>query len=168
MQIKIVRRDIDSMCDNPEQLSDFMSFIKYADFTRLKSPLETFISHSGSCHDQVMLEFQELFDMRLSPCAKFIMAVEEDGQGGETHSFVYYEQDGDYYWLENAWEDMRGIHKYNSEAELIEAVMFSFGQRVPYDKLYIADFAPAEHTIGEDLETLVDICMNSAEEYEIS
>lgn len=167
MKLNFSKKGTDSMCDTPDQLMELMSHIQYSDFTRLKSPLETFISTNGSCHDQVMLEFQELFDMGLSPRAKFIMAVEEDGQGGETHSFVYFEFDGDYYWLENAWEDMRGLHKYNSEAELIEAVMFSFGQRVPYNRLYIADFAPAEHTIGEDLETLVDTCMNTAAEYEI-
>ena len=167
MKINFSKKYTESMCDTPDQLLDLMSHIGYSDFSRLKSPLETFITTSGSCHDQVMLEFQELFDMGLSPRAKFIMAVDEDNQGGETHSFVYYEVDGKYFWFENAWEDMQGIHEYDSEAELIDAVMYAFGQRVLFDRLYIADFVPADHVIGEDLDTLVDICMNSAEEYKI-
>ena len=106
--------------------------------------------------------------MGLAPHAKFIMTVDDEGLGGETHSFVYYVSGDIYYWFESAWEDMRGIRKYHSKAELLDAVMFAFGQRVPFDKLYIADFIPEEHTIGEELDTFVDICMNSAEEYEIS
>ena len=69
--------------------------------------------------------------------------------------------------IENAWEELRGIREYYSEDELIDSVMFVFGRRNGFDHLYLADFIPEEHSIGEDLDTFVDICMDSAEEYEI-
>ena len=158
----------DSMCDTPEQLSEMMSHIKYTGFTSLKSPLETFLTTCGSCHDQVMLEIQELYDMGLLPVGKFIMAVDAQGQGLETHSFVYYVIDNEYYWFENAWEDLAGIHVFSDYDDMLDSVMFAFSRRLDYDKLYLADFIPEQHTIGEDLDTLVDICMNSAREYKIT
>ena len=101
----------------------------------------------------------------MNPHAKFIMAVDEFDQGLETHSFVYFEFGGKWYWFENAWGDMRGVREFPTYREMIDAVMFAFGQRTDFDKLYIADFNPEEHTPGEDLATLVDVCMNSADEY---
>lgn len=168
MKISVCRHNVDTMCENAKQLVELMGHIGYAEFTRLKSPLEVFLTTCGSCHDQVMLEHQELYGMGLDPQAKFIMAVDSDGQGMETHSFTYFKEDDKWYWFENAWEDLKGLHEYSSEDELIDSVMSAFGKRNDFDKLYIADFNPGEHTIGEDLETLVDICMNSATEYEIT
>lgn len=155
----------DSMFDNVPALLDFMSDIEYIPYTKLMNPLEVILTKQGSCHDQVMLELRKLTEMGLSPKAKFIIAVDEYGQGLETHSFVYYKNGGEYYWVENAWLDQRGIHTYTDYNEMIDAVMFAFGQRTDFDTLYIADFIPEEHKVGEDLDELVDICMNSAEEY---
>ena len=167
MRFKI-SQNTDSMCDTPEQLVEMMSHIQYQDFTKLMSPLEVFLTASGSCHDQVMLEMQELYNMGLKPIGKFIMSVDEFGEGEETHSFVYYKIGKRWYWFENAWEEFAGIHEYSNEQELIDSVMFAFGRRNGFVNLYIADFNPADHTIGEDLDTLVDICMNSAELYEVN
>ena len=167
MKISVCRHNTGSMCKNAKQLVELMEHVRYTEFTRLKSPLEVFLDTSGSCHDQVMLEYQELDSMGLDPQAKFIMAADADGQGLETHSFVYFFDSDKWYWFENAWEDLKGLHEYSSEDELIDSVMFAFGRRTDFDKLYIADFNPDEHTIGENLESLVDICMNSAVEYKI-
>lgn len=151
----------------PEQLLNGMSEIKYSDFIYLMSPTEVLVSKEGSCHDQALLEITELSSMGLEPKAKFLMSVDFYGQGGETHSFVYYEKGGYWYWFEHAWSDLTGIRKYHSEDELISSVILAFGKRVGFDRLYIADFEPEDHSIGEDLSTFVDICMNSAEEYQI-
>ena len=150
---------------SPEALLDFMQSIQYSEFIALMSPIEVVIHKFGSCHDQAMLEMQELQEEGLNPIAKFIMSVDEDMQGQETHSFVYYPLDGKWYWFENAWEDVRGIREYENEQELIDSVMFAFGRR-NFGKLYIADLIPSEHSVGEDLQTFVDICMNSAQEYQ--
>ena len=95
----------DAICDTPVQLLSLMSHIAYSDFEKLMSPLEVLLTSHGSCHDQVMFEMQELYDMGYSPKSKFIIAVDKDGQGQETHSFAYYEDNGKWYWFENAWED---------------------------------------------------------------
>ena len=152
---------------SPESLLEHMEEFRYIEFTSLMSPLEVLINKQGSCHDQVMLEMQELAEEGFNPKAKFIIAVNSDGQGQETHSFVYYYYDGSWCWFENAWKDLRGIRRYSTEDELLDSVMFAFGERNAFDILYIADFIPSEHYVGEDLQTLVDVCMNSAEEYKI-
>ena len=147
----------------PEQMLSAMSGLDYVEFTQLMAPDEVIMMNEGSCHDQTMLEYDELECEGLSPAAKFIMAVDKDNIGGETHSFVYWVENGKAYWFENAWEDYRGIHEFDSEADLIEAVVDAFTERNPRKYIYISDFNPAEHTIGEDLDTFVDICMNNAE-----
>lgn len=158
-----------SISGTPEKLLEMLSHIWYKDFSRLMSPLEVFISCCGSCHDQSMLEFQELSDMRLDPKAKFILAVDENGNGLETHSFVYFNRDNKFCWIENAWEEMRGLHWFSSYDDMIRYIMTKFIERVNSAKSYfLADFNPDEHTIGENLDELVDICMNSAHEFEPS
>ena len=68
---------------------DFMKTIKYSEFTHLMSAEQVRTSKKGSCHDQVMLELDELKAAGFKPKAKYIMAVDDNGQGGETHSFAF-------------------------------------------------------------------------------
>jgi hypothetical protein len=136
------------------------------------SSIEVLVLKEGSCHDQVMLEYSALSDMGLHPKAKFIMSVDANDNGEETHSFVYFKETGTCYWFENAWKDRRGVYKFGSEKELIKTVMHDFVIRLGLHddsstKLYIAEFNPDEHTIGEDLATLVSNCMANAKEYEL-
>lgn len=155
------------MLESPEALLHVMKGIVYAGFVTLMSPDVVLATGMGSCHDQALLEYQELNRMGFSPIAKFIMSVDEYGQGEETHSFVYYNVGDKWYWFENAWRDLSGIREYHSEAELIDSVMFAFGRRNGFDRLYIADLIPREHKAGETLPEFVNICMNHATEYQI-
>lgn len=83
-----------------------------------------------------------------------------------THSYVYV-PDGQYvYWIENAWEDESGVHRFNSVEEIEEYITQRhidgyWGDVDNYDSVVFSDFDLYEHTYGEDLQTLVDICMNS-------
>ena len=45
---------------------------------------------------------------------------------------------------------------------MFDFIIDAFMNRNPNKHIYIADFIPEEHTIGEDLQTLVDICMDDA------
>lgn len=155
------------MFESVEELLEFMNSINYCEFINLQAPLVTYITLQGSCHDQTVFELQELYNLGLTPKAKFIITVDENGQGLETHSFAYFEFDSSWYWFENAWKDMRGIHEFDTFEEMIDTIMQSFAERLDYDSLYIADFVLEEHSIGEDLDTLVDVCMNSAKEYNL-
>lgn len=151
-----------SLTSSPNQLLNLMSEIQYKEFDTLMSTAEVLNTLSGSCHDQVMVELDELTKQGLNPIGKFIMAVDIDNVGGETHSFVYWLQNGKAYWFEHAWEDFAGIHEFESEQDLLEYVIDMFTNRNPGQYIYLGDFIPQEHKIGEDLQTLVDICMEDA------
>ena len=151
-----------SKLKTPTQLSKFMSTFTYKDFDKLMSPEEVYLTKSGSCHDQVMFELAELKNIGIHPVAYFLMAMGKDNVGGETHSFVCWVTGNRAYWFENAWEDHRGITIFNNEMELLESVWKAFSERVPHHYLYFADFLPEEHTVGEDLDTLVNTCMKHA------
>lgn len=147
---------------NPEQLSDYMWDFGYSKFTTLMSPEDVLITRHGSCHDQAFLALTELDAMGLFPKAKFIMAVDKDGVGGETHTFVYWVDNNATYWFENTWEDYQGINEFESEQEMLDCIIEAFKLRNPRQYIYLASFDPDYHQIGEDLETFVDICMTDA------
>ena len=90
------------------------------------------------------------------------MAVDENNKGLETHSFVYYEIDGKFYWFESAWKEMQGIHQFDDYYTMIAYIAKNFKSRNNSHMLYISDFNPEEHTIGESLTQLVDTCMATA------
>lgn len=163
MKVKIKLNSNESIFKTPEMLLEAMAKFRYIDFTNLMSPLEVFLTLQGSCHDQVMFEYSELEEMGLKPHAKFLMIVDDNNRGLETHSFVYYIQDDKYCWFENAWEAQRGIHKFDSYDAMISYITEQYRPHVSNNKLYLADFIPAEHTIGESLGILVDTCMNTAQ-----
>lgn len=148
---------------NPKQLSNYLSRnIGYGEYTKLKSPEEVIRTKSGSCHDQVMLELKELQDMGLKPKAAFLMEYDpKTGQGGTTHSFVYFNQNGKSYWLENAWEDEAGLHEYDSESQLINDAFKKFKDTSTMPNSIMTDFG--KHSPGEDLQELVDISLENRE-----
>lgn len=143
-----------------------MSSFKYSEFTRLKSPDEVEKSKSGSCHDQVMYELRELRKMGLDPKAMFIMEVDEKtGQGGMTHSLVYFKDNNHTYYLENAWEGNRGLHVMKTDLDIKKRIKRahnngSFGAKSQFNTLLFSDFHEERHKIGEDLQELVDRCLD--------
>lgn len=104
----------------PEELSKWMkSNIHYANFTKLKSSDGVVESKSGSCHDQVVFEYNALKTMGKKPKILFFIAYREgSNQGGMTHSLVYYSEGNKVKWFENSWSGMEGIHTYDSLSDL--------------------------------------------------
>lgn len=104
----------------PEELSRWMrSNIHYANFSHLKSSNEVLTSKSGSCHDQVVFEYNELKKIGKKPKILFFIAYKEgSNQGGMTHSLVYYNENNKIKWFENSWSGLEGIHTYDSLSEL--------------------------------------------------
>lgn len=104
----------------PEELSRWMrSNIHYANFSHLKSSSEVLTSKSGSCHDQVVFEYNELKKMGKKPKILFFIAYKEgSNQGGMTHSLVYYNENNKIKWFENSWSGLEGIHTYDSLSDL--------------------------------------------------
>lgn len=104
----------------PEDLSKWMkSNVHYANFTKLKSSDGVAESKSGSCHDQVVFEYNALKNMGKKPKILFFIAYKEgSNQGGMTHSLVYYNEGNKVKWFENSWSGMEGIHTYDSLSDL--------------------------------------------------
>lgn len=104
----------------PEDLSKWMkSNVHYANFTKLKSSDGVAESKSGSCHDQVVFEYNALKNMGKKPKILFFIAYKEgSNQGGMTHSLVYYNEGSKVKWFENSWSGMEGIHTYDSLSDL--------------------------------------------------
>lgn len=104
----------------PEELFKWMkSNIHYANFTKLKSSDGVIESKSGSCHDQVVFEYNALKTMGKKPKILFFIAYREgSNQGGMTHSLVYYSEGNKIKWFENSWSGMEGIHTYDSLSDL--------------------------------------------------
>ena len=149
--------------NTPLQMMGFLKYLNYVDFTTLMSPEQVIESDSGSCHDQALFMLDELSLMGYESVSKFLMAVDDDDQGGETHTFVYCIIGSKFYWFENAWEDYQGMHDFNTEEELLTYVIDAFTNRNPNQYIYMGDFIPEDHTIGESLGVFVDICMENAE-----
>lgn len=147
--------------NNPQELSSFMKRkISYSEFTKLKSPAEVVSSGRGSCHDQVMLELNELRAMGIDAKAQFMIEYNpKTSQGGMTHSFVYFKRGGKTYWLENAWGGQEGLHEFNSLDDIKKDILNKhstgvFGSKKKYSNIEFSDFG--EHTPGESLQELVD------------
>lgn len=143
-----------------------MKNFKYKEFDKLMSPAQVEKTKSGSCHDQVMYEINMLKKAGIEASAKFVIALDNRGKGGDTHSFVYYKNpDGSVVWIENAWASQRGVNMFNNEKEMMQYVADHFNKKNG-EKVYISDFNADKHYIGEDLQTLVNIATaGDMEEY---
>lgn len=157
----------DKSASSPSGLKKILQKIKYKKFTKLMSPEDVLKKKQGSCHDQVMYEMSELRKMGIEPKGKFVMEYNDNGQGGMTHSFVYYKNGDKISWIENAWSKRAGITDYDS-MESIEADIRrahkngEFGNRSKYNRLIFSDFSDTDHKTGETLQDFVDICLRNA------
>ena len=156
----------DKKISSPAGLAKAVKKFKYKNYTKLMSPSEVSKTGKGSCHDQVMYVMSELRKMGLKPKAMFIMEADDKGQGGMTHSFVYF-QDGDkVVWFENAWQERSGITEYNSLNEIKAEIRKAhntgeFGNKSKYNNLIFSKFDDTKHKPGESLQEFVDVCLRS-------
>lgn len=106
----------------------------------------------------------ELRKMGLKPKGTFVMEVDDNGQGGMTHSFVHYKNGDKVSWLENAWSDRAGIKDYDSLSAIKREIKKahkdgSFGNGSKYRNLVWGTFDDREHKPGESLQELVNKCL---------
>ena len=121
---------------------------------KLRSPKETARMKTGNCHDQVLYELDQLKKGGHDAKAKFLIEVDsKTGQGGQTHSYVYYKDGKEFVWFENVWEDQKGEHRYNSEKELHDDVKKKFRANTSMDKIYDGDFKAKP---GDTLQDIVN------------
>lgn len=145
--------------------------IKYSNFTKLKSHDEVLKSKKGSCHDQVMFEYVELKKLGFSPKGLFIIEIDDKGQGGMTHSLVYYKKENSICWFENAWKNMAGITEPEEASvsgikKIIKELHESgdWGDIKKYPKIEFSTFSISSHKPGESLQQFIDICLKNINE----
>jgi len=148
---------------SPESLSNFMKSVKYKEFDTLMSPDEVRTQKRGSCHDQVMFEMDQLRKMGYDPKGCFVIE-HNNGNGGMTHSFAYYSNNGKVNWLENAWTERAGIKSYNSFEEIKNEIRKAhssgeYGDIANYPEIEFGEFNDLDHVPGETLQELVDKCL---------
>lgn len=85
----------------------------------LQLPYQIIQTGVGTCWDQVELirEFCEY--KKYISHTFFGIYNEPKNSNNPTHTFLVFEKGDKYFWIETAWYDNRGIHKYNSLDELI-------------------------------------------------
>lgn len=112
--------------DNPKELNDWMSKnIQYDHDNNwtLRSVYEVLTYKKGDCHDQTVYElfyFKKMWKSKYKPKAFFMITP----SGSATHSFLTYQEDGKYYWFENAWKKYKGINgPYSNLKELKRDVL---------------------------------------------
>ena len=80
----------------------------------VQSAEEVLESNIGTCWDQVELE-RDWFSNHNYIFKTLFLGFNVDYENTyPTHTFLLYENDNKWYWFENAWEDERGIHEFNS------------------------------------------------------
>lgn len=140
----------------PSKLLNELRSFRYKEFDALQSPGRTKKSKAGSCHDQVLYEYTVLRGKGFWPKVKFLIEADENGNGGTTHSFVWFEDGGKVNWLENAWGGQEGLRQYNSEKEMMTDVYRRWGQSDAYPYTYTGNVNPERWTPGMDLQQIVD------------
>ena len=102
----------------PKELIDWMKKnIKYRNYSKLMTSDEVFLKKYGSCHDQAIFIQRMHNRMGIQSNREFFIAFREGSEiGGQTHTFVYFTDpdNGMVTWVENAWEDCRGVRVYKN------------------------------------------------------
>lgn len=152
-----------SFKSDEDLLSWMKNNISYSNFTKLKSHDEVLKSKKGSCHDQVMFEYEELKKLGYSPKELFIIELDKNGQGGMTHSLVYYKKGNKICWFENAWKGQEGIGEHDSLNNIKDIIRdmynnYGWGNIRKYGHLEFKTFSISSHKPGESLQQFVDIC----------
>lgn len=146
---------------SPQGLSDFMKKnISYDSSTHpLKTTEQLLKDKSGNCHDQTLYEMEMLKKMGKNPKAMFLIEVDDQGQGGTTHSFVYYKENKKIKYLENAWGGHEGIKEFDKVNDIKDYFKEThskgeFGNDINrFKHLYFGDFKGQP---GDSLQDIVD------------
>lgn len=144
----------------PEDLSKWMkSNIKYSEYKRLMSAEDVYKQKKGSCHDQVVLELYAMKKMHIKHGSLFMMECDDKGNGGQTHSLVWYTIKKKYYWFENAWQDNAGIHgPYSTLTDLKNEVRSKWEKNSMYPNFFFTSVKNVRQ--GMDLSQFVRACTN--------
>lgn len=107
-----------------ESVMNKLDQIKYRwidDDTYIQNAEEILSSKEGNCWEQVELERKLFSDLGLNTQSYFVSLSDEDGNF-QTHTFITYENNSKFFWLEHSWDKYKGIYEYKSITELLKDV----------------------------------------------
>lgn len=128
---------------------------------RLKSSDDVKRTKSGNCHDQVIFEAAQLRKYGVQPKIKFLIEHDDSGQGGVTHSFVYFNQGKKTVWMEHAWEDKQGLHEMADINQIKRSIQKShskgeFGNKTSFPNISWGDLDDKSLKEGMTLQEIID------------
>lgn len=92
------------------------------------------------------------------PKIRFFIEVDARGQGGTTHSFVYFKtSDGNVRWIENAWSAQKGTHVYKNEKSMIRDVISKWEKDPKYPYVYDGALDGGKLKTGMELQEIIDL-----------
>ncbi len=127
----------------------------------LQNPEETLSNKVGTCFDLVELERTYFKNLDVKYNSYFMIYYES--KRIYTHTFIVFEADEKFYWLEYSWDKNRGIHEYMSLYDLLTDVRSKFIKFhnikfMDYDYLCVYKYKKPKFHIG--LKELYKHCEN--------
>ena len=97
----------------------------------------------GVCWDVCELERDFLISAHIPHECYFLESFVSRDEGGPTHTFALYQENGKWYWFEYTWLYYRGIHEFDTKQQALKDIYnkyVDFYDRKLYDiKLYKTD-----------------------------
>lgn len=132
---------------------------EFSEFYYLQTPEELLESKCGVCWDQVELERKLFKSEGIKTKTFFIYLIDNDML--PSHTFLTFENDNKYFWFEHSWGNFKGIHKYETENELLKDVVRKFKtshNEIKYDaKMYVYQYEmPSCHIKCDDFYKYIE------------
>ena len=125
---------------------------EFSTFYKLLTPDELLKTRCGVCWDQVELE-RKLFNNNNIENKTYFIYI-KDGDMLPSHTFLTFEFDNKHYWFEHSWNNYKGIHKYETESELLNSIKELFLKEhnitTNNSKLYIYEYNVPKYHITCD------------------
>lgn len=118
----------------------------------LQDPSDMLKTKIGCCWDQV--EFERYYLNKFSIEFKTFFIVYYNNINDPSHSFLAYEKDNKWYWLECSWKQYRGIHEYISLDDLTKDVRIKFinsleeKNNIKYNNLCLYEYSKPRSNIS--------------------
>lgn len=107
-----------------EEIINVLDSINYRfidDETLIYTPEEVIAKKEGNCWEQVELTRKLFLDQGISVDTYFVSLIDENYKF-QTHTFVVYQNNSTFYWVEHAWEMYKGVHEYDDLKTLLSDV----------------------------------------------
>lgn len=114
----------------------------------------------GVCWDFCEFERSFFIENKIEYSCYFIESILKSKEGGPTHTFLLFKQNGKWYWFEYSWLYYRGIWEYSSQIEAIQDIIEKFKNFYNKKIITINIYKTAKVTKRLDVCEFVKHCTN--------